>query len=213
MLCLRVRSTCDCHGLQSYAHMFCNTLYIRVALAQTLRMTNACACRRITADLQREESPVLVLCPLTRFLSRSNWIVETSIANCFFRFSRTQGLREEIGALQRRIRELEAQNRALSGLLAQAASPGSPTELIQGILEAGPAAVVAALGLDPAWVPLSRPRSLNLQIPVMAATKCRRNRPLGTLVVTKEEYRNLVFKLFESNVVIFPVKIDLSREN
>nr|XP_012153197.1 PREDICTED: uncharacterized protein LOC100876384 isoform X2 [Megachile rotundata] len=89
------------------------------------------------------------------------------------------GLREEIGALQRRIRELEAQNRALSGLLAQAASPGSPTELIQGILEAGPAAVVAALGLDPAWVPLSRPRSLNLQIPVMAATKCRRNRPLA----------------------------------
>ncbi|XP_076754516.1 uncharacterized protein LOC143425524 isoform X3 [Xylocopa sonorina] len=88
------------------------------------------------------------------------------------------GLREEIGALQRRIRELESQNRALSGLLAQAANPGSPTELIQGILEAGPAAVVAALGLDPAWVPLSRPRSLNLQIPVMAATKCRRNRPL-----------------------------------
>ncbi|CAK9798108.1 Nck-associated protein 5 [Anthophora plagiata] len=90
-----------------------------------------------------------------------------------------KGLREEIGALQRRIRELEAQNRALSGLLAQAASPGSPSELIQGILEAGPAAVVAALGLDPAWVPLSRPRSLNLQIPVMAATKCRRNRPLA----------------------------------
>nr|XP_034183118.1 uncharacterized protein LOC117605661 isoform X2 [Osmia lignaria] len=89
------------------------------------------------------------------------------------------GLREEIGALQRRIRELEAQNRTLSGLLAQAASPGSPTELIQGILEAGPAAVVAALGLDPAWVPLARPRSLNLQIPVMAATKCRRNRPLA----------------------------------
>ncbi|XP_043596246.1 uncharacterized protein LOC122573649 isoform X4 [Bombus pyrosoma] len=90
-----------------------------------------------------------------------------------------KGLREEIGALQRRIRELEAQNRALSGLLAQAANPGSPTELIQGILEAGPAALVAALGLDPAWVPLSRPRSLNLQIPVMAATKCRRNRPLA----------------------------------
>nr|XP_034183120.1 uncharacterized protein LOC117605661 isoform X4 [Osmia lignaria] len=90
-----------------------------------------------------------------------------------------KGLREEIGALQRRIRELEAQNRTLSGLLAQAASPGSPTELIQGILEAGPAAVVAALGLDPAWVPLARPRSLNLQIPVMAATKCRRNRPLA----------------------------------
>ncbi|XP_076754515.1 uncharacterized protein LOC143425524 isoform X2 [Xylocopa sonorina] len=90
-----------------------------------------------------------------------------------------KGLREEIGALQRRIRELESQNRALSGLLAQAANPGSPTELIQGILEAGPAAVVAALGLDPAWVPLSRPRSLNLQIPVMAATKCRRNRPLA----------------------------------
>ncbi|KAL6255280.1 hypothetical protein P5V15_013620 [Pogonomyrmex californicus] len=90
-----------------------------------------------------------------------------------------KGLREEIGALQRRIRELEAQNRALSGLLAQAASPGSPTELIQGILEAGPAALVAALGLDPAWVPLSRPRSLNLQIPVMAATKCRRSRPLA----------------------------------
>ncbi|XP_043249779.1 uncharacterized protein LOC122395922 isoform X2 [Colletes gigas] len=90
-----------------------------------------------------------------------------------------KSLREEIGALQRRIRELEAQNRALSGLLAQAASPGSPSELIQGILEAGPAAVVAALGLDPSWVPLSRPRSLNLQIPVMAATKCRRNRPLA----------------------------------
>ncbi|XP_011267956.1 uncharacterized protein LOC105258422 isoform X1 [Camponotus floridanus] len=90
-----------------------------------------------------------------------------------------KGLREEIGALQRRIRELEAQNRALSGLLAQAASPGSPTELIQGILEAGPATLVAALGLDPSWVPLSRPRSLNLQIPVMAATKCRRNRPLA----------------------------------
>ncbi|XP_026826417.1 uncharacterized protein LOC105276380 isoform X3 [Ooceraea biroi] len=90
-----------------------------------------------------------------------------------------KGLREEIGALQRRIRELEAQNRALSGLLAQAASPGSPTELIQGILEAGPAALVAALGLDPSWVPLSRPRSLNLQIPVMAATKCRRSRPLA----------------------------------
>ncbi|KAL0107882.1 hypothetical protein PUN28_014864 [Cardiocondyla obscurior] len=90
-----------------------------------------------------------------------------------------QGLREEIGALQRRIRELEAQNRALSGLLAQAASPGSPTELIQGILEAAPAALVATLGLDPSWVPLSRPRSLNLQIPVMATTKCRRNRPLA----------------------------------
>ncbi|XP_018306469.1 uncharacterized protein [Mycetomoellerius zeteki] len=90
-----------------------------------------------------------------------------------------KGLREEIGALQRRIRELEAQNRALSGLLAQAASPGSPTELIQGILEAGPAALVAALGLDPSWVPLSRPRSLNLQIPVMATTKCRRSRPLA----------------------------------
>ncbi|XP_077261197.1 uncharacterized protein LOC143896907 [Temnothorax americanus] len=90
-----------------------------------------------------------------------------------------KGLREEIGALQRRIRELEAQNRALSGLLAQAASPGSPTELIQGIIEAGPAALVAALGLDPAWVPLSRPRSLNLQIPVMATTKCRRSRPLA----------------------------------
>ncbi|XP_036144144.1 uncharacterized protein LOC105834768 isoform X3 [Monomorium pharaonis] len=90
-----------------------------------------------------------------------------------------KGLREEIGALQRRIRELEAQNRTLSGLLAQAASPGSPTELIQGILEGGPAALVTALGLDPSWVPLSRPRSLNLQIPVMAATKCRRNRPLA----------------------------------
>ncbi|XP_067203097.1 uncharacterized protein [Linepithema humile] len=90
-----------------------------------------------------------------------------------------KGLREEIGALQRRIRELEAQNRALSGILAQAASPGSPTELIQGILEAGPAALVAALGLDPSWVPLSRPRSLNLQIPVMASTKCRRSRPLA----------------------------------
>ncbi|KAG5329063.1 NCKP5 protein, partial [Acromyrmex charruanus] len=90
-----------------------------------------------------------------------------------------KGLREEIGALQRRIRELEAQNRALSGLLAQAASPESPTELIQGILEAGPAALVAALGLDPSWIPLSRPRSLNLQIPVMATTKCRRSRPLA----------------------------------
>ncbi|KAK2576320.1 hypothetical protein KPH14_005681 [Odynerus spinipes] len=89
-----------------------------------------------------------------------------------------KGLREEIGALQRRIRELEAQNRTLSGLLAQAASPGSPTELIQTILEAGPAALVAALSLDPSWVPLARPRSLNLQIPVMAAaTKCRRSRP------------------------------------
>ncbi|KAG7208537.1 hypothetical protein KM043_014754 [Ampulex compressa] len=90
-----------------------------------------------------------------------------------------KGLREEIGALQRRIRELEAQNRALSGLLAQAASPGSPTEFIQGILEAGPGALVAALGLESSWVPLSRPRSLNLQIPVMAATKCRRNRLLA----------------------------------
>ncbi|XP_015110307.1 uncharacterized protein LOC107036696 isoform X3 [Diachasma alloeum] len=93
-----------------------------------------------------------------------------------------KGLREEIGTLQRRIRELEAQNRALSGLLAQAtsaASPGSPTELIQSIIEAGPAALVAALGLDASWVPLSRPRSLNLKIPVMATTKCRRNRPLG----------------------------------
>lgn len=90
-----------------------------------------------------------------------------------------KGLREEIGALQRRIRELEAQNRALSGLLAQATSPGSPTDLIQGILEAGPAALVAALSLDTAWVPLSRPRSLNLQIPVMATAKCRRTRPLG----------------------------------
>ena len=83
--------------------------------------------------------------------------------------------------MQRRIRELEAQNRALSGLLAQAASPGTPTELIQGLLEAGPTALVAALGLDSSWVPLSRPRSLNLQIPVMATAKCRRNRPLGTL--------------------------------
>ncbi|XP_012277793.1 uncharacterized protein LOC105698279 isoform X2 [Orussus abietinus] len=90
-----------------------------------------------------------------------------------------KGLREEIGALQRRIRELEAQNRALSGLLAQATSPGSPTDLIQGIIEAGPAALVAALGVDSSWVPLSRPRSLNLQIPVMATAKCRRNRPLG----------------------------------
>ncbi|XP_063973589.1 uncharacterized protein LOC135160693 isoform X4 [Diachasmimorpha longicaudata] len=93
-----------------------------------------------------------------------------------------EGLREEIGTLQRRIRELEAQNRALSGLLAQAtsaASPGSPTELIQSIIEAGPAALVAALGLDASWVPLSRPRSLNLKIPVMATAKCRRNRPLG----------------------------------
>ncbi|XP_063973587.1 uncharacterized protein LOC135160693 isoform X3 [Diachasmimorpha longicaudata] len=93
-----------------------------------------------------------------------------------------KGLREEIGTLQRRIRELEAQNRALSGLLAQAtsaASPGSPTELIQSIIEAGPAALVAALGLDASWVPLSRPRSLNLKIPVMATAKCRRNRPLG----------------------------------
>ncbi|XP_043271497.1 uncharacterized protein [Venturia canescens] len=88
------------------------------------------------------------------------------------------GLREEIGGLQRRIRELEAQNRTLSGLLAQAANPGSPTELIQGIIEAGPGALVAALGLDPSWLPLTRPRSLNLKIPVMA-TKCRRNRPLG----------------------------------
>ncbi|XP_046744557.1 uncharacterized protein LOC124410329 isoform X4 [Diprion similis] len=90
-----------------------------------------------------------------------------------------EGLREEIGALQRRIRELEAQNRALSGLLAQATSPGSPTDLIHGILEAGPAALVAALSLDAAWVPLTRPRSLNLQIPVMATAKCRRARPLG----------------------------------
>ncbi|XP_048508394.1 uncharacterized protein LOC105687724 isoform X5 [Athalia rosae] len=90
-----------------------------------------------------------------------------------------EGLKEEIGALQRRIRELEAQNRALSGLLAQATSPGSPTDLIHGILEAGPAALVAALSLDTAWVPLSRPRSLNLQIPVMATAKCRRARPLG----------------------------------
>ncbi|XP_076277482.1 uncharacterized protein LOC143207673 isoform X4 [Lasioglossum baleicum] len=99
-----------------------------------------------------------------------------------------KGLREEIGALQRRIRELEAQNRALSGLLAQAATPGTPSELIQGILEAGPAAVVAALGLDPAWVPLARPRSLNLQIPVMAATtKCRRNRPLAQKPSAEEE--------------------------
>ncbi|XP_033226770.1 uncharacterized protein LOC117179165 isoform X1 [Belonocnema kinseyi] len=90
-----------------------------------------------------------------------------------------KGLREEIGALQRRIRELEAQNRALSGLLAQAASPGTPTELIQNLLEAGPTALVAALGLDSSWVSLSRPRSLNLQIPVMATAKCRRNRTLG----------------------------------
>ncbi|XP_051157015.1 uncharacterized protein LOC127279006 isoform X3 [Leptopilina boulardi] len=90
-----------------------------------------------------------------------------------------KGLREEIGALQRRIRELEAQNRALSGILAQAASPGTPTELIQSLLEAGPTALVAALGLDSSWVPLTRPRSLNLQIPVMATAKCRRNRPLG----------------------------------
>ncbi|KAK0079265.1 hypothetical protein PV325_001456, partial [Microctonus aethiopoides] len=91
-----------------------------------------------------------------------------------------QGLKEEIGALQRRIRELETQNRALSGLLAQATTPGSPSELIQGIIEAGPAALVAALGLDASWVPLSRPRSLNLKIPVMATAKCRRTRPLGS---------------------------------
>ncbi|XP_020291345.1 uncharacterized protein LOC109858473 isoform X2 [Pseudomyrmex gracilis] len=91
-----------------------------------------------------------------------------------------KGLREEIGALQRRIRELEAQNRTLSGLLAQAASPtGSPTELIQGLLEASPAALIAALSLDSSWVPLSRPRSLNLQIPVMAATKYRRSKSLA----------------------------------
>ncbi|XP_016844948.1 uncharacterized protein LOC100678286 isoform X2 [Nasonia vitripennis] len=90
-----------------------------------------------------------------------------------------QGLREEIGALQRRIRELEAQNRALSGLLAQAASPGTPSELVQGVLEAGPAALLSALGLDSSWIPLSRPRSLNLQIPVMASAKCRRARPLA----------------------------------
>ncbi|KAJ8686414.1 hypothetical protein QAD02_022208, partial [Eretmocerus hayati] len=97
-----------------------------------------------------------------------------------------KGLREEIGALQRRIRELESQNRTLSGLLAQAAAAASPTnssapgELVQSILEAGPAALVAALGLaDSSWIPLARPRSLNLQIPVMATTKCRRARPLG----------------------------------
>ncbi|XP_034950166.1 uncharacterized protein [Chelonus insularis] len=90
-----------------------------------------------------------------------------------------KGLKEEIGTLQKRIRELEAQNRALSGLLAQATSPGSPSEFIQGIIEAGPATLVAALGLDPSFVPLSRPRSLNLKIPVMATAKCRRNRPLG----------------------------------
>lgn len=74
---------------------------------------------------------------------------------------------------------MEAQNRALSSLLAQATSPGTPSELIQGIIDAGPAALVAALALDASWVPLSRPRSLNLKIPVMATTKCRRNRPLG----------------------------------
>lgn len=92
-----------------------------------------------------------------------------------------QGLREEVGTLQRRIRELESQNRTLTSLLAQASSRGNPVDFIQGILEARPAALVAALGLDTSWVPIARPRSLNLQIPVMATAKCRRTRPLGTL--------------------------------
>ena len=88
-------------------------------------------------------------------------------------------MKEEISALQRRIRELEAQNRALSSLLTQATSPGTPNELVKGILEAGPAALVAALGLDSTWFPISRPKSLNLQIPVMATAKCRKARPIG----------------------------------
>ncbi|CAD6205629.1 GSCOCG00009937001-RA-CDS [Cotesia congregata] len=120
-----------------------------------------------------------------------------------------KGLKEEIGTLKRRIRELETQNRALSGLIAHTtttktksstpsngigntASSKSSSEFIRGIIEAGPNGLVAALGFDSgggSWIPLPRPRSLNLKIPTVmaAAGKYRRNRSIGQKQVSEEE--------------------------
>ncbi|XP_057320965.1 serine-rich adhesin for platelets-like isoform X4 [Microplitis mediator] len=112
-----------------------------------------------------------------------------------------KGLREEIGTLQRRIHELETQNRALSELLAQTTTKATTTttttttenkssELIRGIIEAGPNALVAALGFNTSaasWVPLPRPRSLNLKIPtVITATKYKRHRSIGQKISEEE---------------------------
>ncbi|XP_058800506.1 uncharacterized protein LOC131669567 isoform X2 [Phymastichus coffea] len=74
-----------------------------------------------------------------------------------------KALREEIGTLQRRIRELETQNRRLSGL-AQAAGARQQ----QGAGELGGAALLAALGLEPGWLGGARPRSLGLRAPASA---------------------------------------------
>jgi len=48
-----------------------------------------------------------------------------------------QGLREEIVALQRRIKELEAQNRALASVLVQQLQQGSPGETISKVPAGG----------------------------------------------------------------------------
>lgn len=48
-----------------------------------------------------------------------------------------QGLREEIVALQRRIKELESQNRALASVLVQQLQQGSPGETISKVPAGG----------------------------------------------------------------------------
>ncbi|KAK3920286.1 Nck-associated protein 5 [Frankliniella fusca] len=75
-----------------------------------------------------------------------------------------KGLREEIGALQHRIRELETQNRALTALLVQQAHPGGPgpgpqlKQLTAGEVTAaaGPGGPAPAPAAD--MVTLSKPR-------------------------------------------------------
>ncbi|KAJ9580377.1 hypothetical protein L9F63_003970, partial [Diploptera punctata] len=95
-----------------------------------------------------------------------------------------KGLREEIGALQRRIKELEAQNRALASVLVQQLHQGSPTTPpLESVPSAGAlfTSLKTAALVDPSvlWLPLQRPRSLNLQLHnTSTGQQHRRNRPL-----------------------------------
>ncbi|XP_047107536.1 uncharacterized protein LOC124776545 [Schistocerca piceifrons] len=124
-----------------------------------------------------------------------------------------KGLREEIGTLQRRIKDLEAQNRALTAVLVQqlqpqaTPSPASMNVLLPGLCSATPSPDTPATSLSTPssgalwedmsvepllWLPVTRPRSLPLGVGTSSGavslanstTKCCQHRRSRPLLAT-----------------------------
>ncbi|PSN49529.1 hypothetical protein C0J52_24765 [Blattella germanica] len=109
--------------------------------AQATLRTRSCALETENCNLTRE----------TELQRRQYERCLDDVANQVVRALLSQkGLREEIGALQRRIRELEAQNRALASVLVQQIQQGTPSAVAEALSKLPSAQPSLGAGDEPA---------------------------------------------------------------